>query len=189
MKFTEIQFTDEELVGRVCGGEQELYGEVIRRYEDKLRRYVGYLVSDPGFDGEGVVQNILLKGFVNLRGFDVRKSFSSWIYRIAHNEVMNAVKHAKLRQSDDLALFSDVLKGQEDTAKEVEDTMVREQIEGCLSAIPLQYREVVVFFYFEQYTYDQISDILHIPVQTVGTLLHRGKKLLKSVCERKGVRP
>lgn len=181
------ELTDEQLVLKVCNEDQEYYAEIIRRYEKKLLSYARYLVTSDGFDHEEAVQGIFLKAFINLQSFDTKRKFSSWIYRIAHNEIMNGVKREKLRQSEDISLYHDTVAGNEDTVREVEELLNRKAVDDCLAALPVKYREALVLFYFNQYSYDEMSDILHIPTKSVGTLLHRGKKLLRAVCEQQGV--
>ena len=68
--------------------DQELYGEVVRRYQDKLLRYADYLMQNESRAAD-VTQNAFIKAFINLNSFDTGKKFSSWIYRITHNEAIN----------------------------------------------------------------------------------------------------
>jgi RNA polymerase sigma-70 factor, ECF subfamily len=84
-------FSDEQLVEEVRSKDQELYSHIVDRYQAKLMRYIKYLIFDE-YKAADVVQETFIKAFINLNGFDTRKKFSSWIYRIAHNEAMNSVK-------------------------------------------------------------------------------------------------
>jgi len=172
------------MVELVRSQDQELYRELVRRYQNKLLRYANYLVHDeePAAD---VVQEAFIKAFVNLQGFNTRKKFSSWIYRIVHNEAINYLKKSKKitpfagrewladRVRSDTDLENDFLKNQE-----------KETVGRALEKLPLDYSEPLILFYFEEKSYDEISDILRMPVGTVGTRISRGKNLLRGFLEK-----
>jgi len=79
------------LVNKIRTSDRELFAELVNRYEEKLLRYATYLLHDEQ-KASDVVQDSLIKAYINLNGFDTKKKFSSWIYRIVHNETMNSVK-------------------------------------------------------------------------------------------------
>ncbi|MBI2601389.1 sigma-70 family RNA polymerase sigma factor [Candidatus Daviesbacteria bacterium] len=95
--------SDEDLVEQVRSNDKELFREIIQRYQNKLLRYARFLLNhrDETVD---VVQEAFIKAFVNLNSFDTGKKFSSWIYRIVHNECMNQIKrrrnHVSLEEND-----------------------------------------------------------------------------------------
>jgi len=92
--------TDEEIVELVSKGNKELYAEIIQRYQTKLMRYAQYLIDDYA-KASDAVQESFIKAYINLNGFNTKKKFSSWIYRIVHNEAMNLVnKHKNTTQFD-----------------------------------------------------------------------------------------
>ena len=66
--------TDEEIVELVRNENKELYAQIIKRYQDKLIRYAEYLIGDPDKSSDAV-QDSFIKAYVNLNGFDVKKSF------------------------------------------------------------------------------------------------------------------
>ena len=82
--------SDEALVEQVYQ-DQELFGEVVKRYQQKLERYILRLGASRE-QAQDVVQDTLIKSFKNLHSFNTKLKFSSWIYRIAHNEAINLFK-------------------------------------------------------------------------------------------------
>jgi len=170
---------DEELVTIIRDQDQELYTEVVRRYEAKLRRYALVFVRDED-KADDVVQNAFIKAFINLKGFNVKRKFSSWIYRILHNEAINYLKKHKREVS-----FEDSVEVKEMTAENngPEEDWQKQEIRGMLerhlNSLPLKYQEPLVLFYLEERSYEEISDILHLPIGTVGTRITRGRKLLR----------
>jgi RNA polymerase sigma-70 factor (ECF subfamily) len=171
--------SDEELVGKVRSIDQELYVLIVDRYQNKLLRYATSLVKDE-HKAADIVQDSFIKAFINLQGFNVTKSFSSWIYRIVHNEAMNNVKkyRKEVPLSDDVDFSSD-----EDIEKNLERKETIEQVVRCLGEIPLLYAEPIELHFIEEKSYEEISDILRIPIGTVATRINRAKILMKTICQ------
>jgi len=171
------QLTDEEIVSIIRSGETDSFGILVERYEVKMKRYARKFLF--GYeDTEDIVQQVFVKAFVNIRSFDTEKKFSSWLYRIAHNEFINAIRKKK---KEPLSFFdSDLLfprlSGKESTDKEIKEQELRQIIDKCLDKIGPKYREPLVLYYFEELNYKEIANILRIPVSTVGIRILRAKK-------------
>ena len=183
-KATELP--DETVVARVTGGDVEAYALLMERYEAKVLRYVTYLIHDQ-FTARDVVQETFIKAYQNLRGFNPKYRFSPWIYRIAHNEAMNAVKKNGRHPADDIDALPDV--SYDARLDELLDAeFVKHRVRSCLDELEPKYRDVVQLVYFEGMKYEDVSDVLHVPVSTVGVWLSRAKAKLKRICEAKGVK-
>lgn len=131
------------------------------------------------------LQEIFIKTYVNIRSFDLDRRFSPWIYRIAHNEFVNALKKKKKERGNISLFFVDLL-FPHPIAKETADEgssrrEIKEVLGGSLEKIDAKYREPLVLYYLEDMDYKEIADILHIPVSTVGVRLQRGKTLLRKL--------
>lgn len=176
-----MQQTDEQLVERVRRGDRELYARIIERYQDKLYRYVAYLVRS-GEDAKDIVQEVFIKVYVNLNGFDTKKKFSSWIYRIAHNESMNRLVK---RKRETAFPEGDRIAGEGDIEESVSKKEIQEMTQDCLDRMPVKYAEPLALFYLEEKSYEEIGDILHLPMGTVATRISRAKSLMKQICLRK----
>src|SRR3954463_6498094 len=90
--------TDEQVALAVQAGASNRFGELVERYEAKLLRYARKFLLDPD-DAQDIVQDIFIKAYENLQSFDVSRRFSPWIYRIAHNEFVNALKKRESRRT------------------------------------------------------------------------------------------
>src|SRR3954470_6961664 len=90
--------TDEQIALAVQSGRSEKFGELVERYEAKLLRYARKFLLDPE-DAQDIVQDIFIKAYENLQSFDATRRFSPWIYRIAHNEFVNALKKRESRKT------------------------------------------------------------------------------------------
>ena len=172
------KLTDEQLVVIILDKDQELYSEIIKRYQTKLSHYLRKFIYNPD-ELEDVLQVVFIKAYRNLYSFNVNKKFSSWIYRISHNEAINHLKkYAKERISLDDVEYK-LIDEKIDLDEQVDRNLLKTEVEQLLSTLKIKYREPLILYFFEQKSYQEISDILHIPTSTVGTLILRGKKILK----------
>jgi len=179
------QVSDEEVVKRALG-DKEQFGVLMDRYEAKLSRYIARLGIRNPDDQLDVLQDIFLKVYRNLNGFDPKLKFSSWIYRIAHNEAISSYRKKNVRPEGHLVADSEEIltfvSGSLETADETFDkTINAEEVNKALLKLDQKYSEVLLLRFFEHKEYDEISDILQIPIGSVGTLIHRGKKQLATV--------
>ncbi len=177
------KLTDEEIARLVQSGDIDVFGELIKRYEAKMLRYAKKFLFNYE-DAEDIVQEVFLKAYINIQSFDAGRKFSSWLYRIAHNEFINAIKKKK-RQP--LLLFDSDTLFPRLASKERADTKVNEQeisqmLDKCLNKLNAKYREPLILYYFEELSYKEIADVLRIPIATVGIRLQRGKKIMKTFC-------
>lgn len=172
--------TDEEIAIAVQSGDIDVFGELVHRYEAKMQRYARKFLSSQE-DIEDLVQDVFIKAYTNMQSFDTNFRFSPWLYRIAHNTFVNELKR---KSRFGLGVFeADVLLPQL-PSKESADTLVLEnelkaEMEKTLADLSPKYREVLILHYFEDFSYQEISDILQIPVTTVGVRIMRAKQKIK----------
>ncbi|MEM9336487.1 MAG: sigma-70 family RNA polymerase sigma factor [Patescibacteria group bacterium] len=184
--------SDEEIV-RLALNENAFFGHIVERYEDKLGRYVTRLGVRTVEDRQDVLQEIFIKVYRNLNAFNPDLSFSSWIYRIAHNEAISWYRKRNVRPEGHLVGDSDEILGiiaSENDSSEVQfDKAINAvELESALMLVDEKYKQVLILRFFEHKEYEEISDILKIPVGSVGTLIHRGKKQLRDKINIESVR-
>lgn len=172
--------TDEAIASAVQDGDAAAFGTLMERYGPRMQRYARRFLF--GYeDAEDQVQEVFLKAYANIRSFDPERKFSSWLYRIAHNEFINAIKK---RGREPVSFLDPDLLFPQPIAKERTDSdanarEMRELLEGGLDALDPKYREPLVLFYYEELDYREIAEILRIPVATVGVRLNRGRAAMK----------
>lgn len=172
--------TDEEIVSYVQSQDQEFYFVIVDRYKDKLSRYVGSIIKNQA-KTKDIVQETFIKAFINLRSFDKSKKFSSWIYRIAHNEALNILK----KNYKEVPFEEDFdIKSEEDIILDFEKKEMYIKIEKCMYDMPLIYREPLNLYFLEEKSYEEISDIIRVPMGTVATRINRAKILMKKICQK-----
>lgn len=177
---------DKAIVAKVMNGDTDAYSEIVQRYQPKLHRYVTYLIHNES-SAYDIEQDTFVKAYQNLRSFNPRYKFSSWIYRIAHNETMNAIKKVRYVTDVDITTYADVEYASL-TADKLDANILKAHVDGCINKLDPKYREVIQLIYFEHMKYDEASEVLRVPTSTVGVWLSRAKKQLKAICEQKGIK-
>lgn len=172
---------DDQLVHEIITKDKDLYRFIVDRYQAKLMRYVRYLVTDEA-KALDVVQETFIRAYINLRSYHPNHKFSSWIYRIAHNQSMNQLK--KYRR--ETPFLPDVdFASSEDLQEDFTQKEIVAIANSCLAKLPPEYAEPLSLFYLENLSYQEISDILRLPTSTIGTRIRRAKKIMKSLCRQK----
>ena len=91
-----LTLTDEQLVALALG-EDRYFETIVERYEKKLQYYIMRFINCSAADAEDIIQDVFVNAYRNLNGFDTSLKFSSWIYRIAHNEAINHLRRITAR--------------------------------------------------------------------------------------------
>ncbi|MGE5425897.1 MAG: RNA polymerase sigma factor [Bacillota bacterium] len=176
------ELEDAELV-KLSLAQPECFSYIIGRYKDKLQRYIRRLGAFNLEDSEDILQEVFLKVYKNLNGYEPELKFSSWIYRIAHNEAISHFRKRKARpegysisiDSPGLQLLASDLS----LENRVDGLMRDEAVTAALLTLDERYRDILILKFFEEKSYNEISDIIKKPLGTVASLISRAKKDLK----------
>ncbi|KAF5433561.1 RNA polymerase sigma-70 factor, ECF subfamily [Candidatus Methanophagaceae archaeon] len=179
---------DEQLV-QLSLKDQDCFYYLMKRYETKILRYIKRLTTVSQEEAEDIIQEVFIKVYRNLNGFNRKLKFSSWIYRIAHNEIINQYRKTKLHSSIPLNIEDEAnLIGSINDTIEIngayENLENAEKVRQALAELPDKYREILVLRYLEDKSYDEISDILRKPPGTVATQINRAKANFKKIAKR-----
>jgi len=189
MIILESEQKDEKIALLVQSGQSEFFGILVKRYEEKMRRYAQRFFSD-NEDRKDIVQDIFIKAYINIKSFDAERKFSSWLYRIAHNELVNNLKKKNnifLSLFDfDLDTFFPQSSSEDDPNEKIDKKNMSKLISECLDELPDKYKEPITLYYLEELSYKEIADVMSIPTSTVGIRIQRAKKLMKTIFQKKG---
>lgn len=182
------KLSDEELV-KLSLEDQENFLYLLNRYKNRLLAYIKRIANFSHEEAEDILQEVFIKIYRNLNGFDKNLKFSSWAYRIAHNEVINNYRKSKARPQNIYWDFDDNIlnniSSDFDINQQVDNQYLRERIIKILNEMDIKYREVLILKYIEGRDYREISDILKKPSGTVGTLINRAKKKFQALYKDK----
>ena len=182
-----IEKTDGELIALSLKN-SEAFGPLVDRYEAKLFRYVRRFSGLEKEGVEDVLQEAFIKIYTNLNDYNPKFTFSAWAYRITHNEAINYLRKNKKQiilplETEDKETLSliDALQSDANIAEEISNKDFIERTRQAINMLPEKYREVLVLRYMEDLEYQEISDILRIPMGTVATMINRAKEKFKKI--------
>ncbi len=183
--------SDEQVVRRALAGDAEAFGEIVQRWE---RRIFALAFGMLGREEEArdATQETFLAAFRNLRGFRGEAKVSSWLHRIAINQCITRQRRARVRAETaledeagaEVARLSAPAHGS--PAHAAESRQRTEMVRRAVSALPTELREVLVMKEFEELTFQEISDVLDMPLSTVKSRLYTAMRQLRMRLERHG---
>lgn len=180
-----IDLSDNELV-ELSKTNPDYFGELVRRYQERLFGFIRKISYFSREDIEDIVQETFIKIYKSLNLFNDDYKFSTWIYQIARNNTIDAIrkKHARvetvcLDTEESVKLF----RSNVNLGKELETKENLEKIKNIIQNLPYKYKEVMVLRFLEDKNYEEIMDIVEKPKGTVAALINRGRKLVREEAE------
>jgi RNA polymerase sigma-70 factor (ECF subfamily) len=178
---------DEELVVLCLQGNRDAYAELVKRYERQIYS-LAYRLTNNYHDAVELSQEVFLHLYRVLDKFDGDRKFFPWMYRIATNVCYNSLKK-KPKESTSLDQVMEFVSDDESQPEVTyEKKEIQETVQKAIAELPENYRIPMVLKYLEDQSYQQISEIMDLPVSTIETRLYRGrimmKKKLKHILER-----
>ncbi|MCC5905665.1 MAG: sigma-70 family RNA polymerase sigma factor [Balneolaceae bacterium] len=166
---------------------QQDFNEEIIPHLDALYNFGLRLTSDPN-DAEDLVQDTIVKAYRFFSSYEKGTNAKAWLFRILKNSYINNYrKKSKKPQEvdyDEVATFYETIRAERTETSDLEDKMFRELIDDDLSnaldSIPEDFRTVVLLCDVEDFTYEEIANMLDVPIGTIRSRLHRGRNLLKT---------
>lgn len=181
--------TDEEIIELIIHNQSYFY-IIIERYEKKLLNYIFRISDMPREEAEDILQDVFVKVYLYINDFNRNLKFSSWIYRITHNLVIDKVRKEKFTikmNSEDKNKMIEKIKDDFNIENEVDNDLLKQNIDKIFSEMDKKYKDILELKYLEDKDYNEISDILSKPIGTVGTLINRAKKQFKEIAKNKNL--
>ena len=184
------KLTDQEVVAQARAGRETAYRELIGRYERPVFSIIYRLVRDREL-AEDLAQDTFIKVLNALDRYDPKQKFSSWIFKIAHNTAIDRLRKREVdtlsldgspnaRTADDVEATRIVVASTEESPEEY--TASREigtEIERALARLRPEYRTAIMLWHIEDRPYEEIAEIMEIPLGTVKTFIHRARNELR----------
>jgi|ERR1035437_1497195 RNA polymerase sigma-70 factor (ECF subfamily) len=171
--------TDEEIIGQVLEGNKNMFGQLIKRYNQRLYRIIrAYGINDS--DCDDIMQVSYIKAYKNLDTFQYKSKFSTWLIRILINECLAYLRKRKIQEGT-LSLVNNFEEGRYSNSSESD--FIKEEIkmilEKAIEEIPEKYRVVFMMKEIEELSGRETADILGLSETNVRVLLFRAKEMLK----------
>jgi RNA polymerase sigma-70 factor (ECF subfamily) len=181
---------DQELVRRSLKGEKEAFEMIIKKYQKPLFNYIGRMVSERELALD-FTQDVFVKTYSSLHLYRSQYKFSTWLYKIASNYVIDYWRKKKLdavsidHQPQGSDMPAPQIKTDEPSVvKSYEMSELREKIESALQKIPPALRELFVWRHINEFSYDEIAEIKDLPVGTIKNRVFQAKEMVRSLLEK-----
>ncbi len=177
---------DHDLVQRILRGSERAFRKLVEKYQGIVYSVVMGIVGNR-IEVEDIVQEVFIKIYTGLSTFRGESKLSTWIYRIARNESLNAA--AKLKGSHlSIDEVEPIASSGDNPEEALGISRSRERTRKLISRLDEHYRVVIELRYMGEKSYAEIAEIMNIPVGTVKTYLHRAKTSLKKMLTAESVR-
>jgi RNA polymerase sigma-70 factor (ECF subfamily) len=176
--------SDEALAARATNGDTRAFEVLVGRYERVVFSLTLRMTGNRQ-DARDLTQEVFLRAWRGLRGFDSRMRFFSWIYRIAIHASLNLRRGAVRRELLDWEPESNE-GGPEDAAEAHE---LERDVEAALARLSNGDRQLIVLRHFLDQSYEEIAEILSVPAARVKSRLFEARQRLRRELERRGRKP
>jgi RNA polymerase sigma-70 factor (ECF subfamily) len=180
------------LVARARAGDQEAFGVLVRRHQRQVYQLAFRMLRDSDEASEAT-QEVFLAAWQGLRGFRGDARFATWIYRITYHHCLkvsqsqrrdSAVRAALREESSRAQCPTTIISTQHAQAAEQE---MRETVRAEIANLPPKYRAVLILRHLQDLSYEEMADVMRVPIGTVKTQLFRARALLKERLEGFGL--
>jgi RNA polymerase sigma-70 factor (ECF subfamily) len=181
---------DATLVDMVLAGDNHAFEHLFSRYGASLHQIYLARTGGNGDDTNDLVQEIFVKAWLNLGGYDRRYAFGQWIYTIAKNTFIDYVR----KRRDDLSIDNsrnEYIRQPVSMTPDPEETIInvqrRRQLEENLEKMSPKYRQLIELRFFKDLSYEEIAEHLGVPLGTVKTQIHRARTQLCGFISDSGI--
>jgi RNA polymerase sigma-70 factor (ECF subfamily) len=172
---------DGELASAALAGERRAFDALVERYQSRIYN-LALRVTGNSADALDAAQATFLKVYLNLHRFDARRSFFSWIYRIGMNESLDLVQERR-RFTE---LDPEWANGEPSPEQESAGREAGREVHEAILALPRELRAVIVLRHFHELSYEQMGEVIGVPVKTIKSRLFEARSKLRQRLLRQG---
>jgi RNA polymerase sigma-70 factor (ECF subfamily) len=181
---------DQALVRRTLKGDKEAFEMIVRKYQQPLLNYVGRMVGERELALD-FTQDVFVKAYASLRSFEPRYKFSTWLYKIASNLVIDHWRKKKLPTfslsaplgEDEDCLTLDVPDAGASVTRKFELAELRRKVEAALEKLPGPLRELFVWRHINELSYEEMAEIKGLPLGTIKNRVFQAKEMVRRFLE------
>jgi RNA polymerase sigma-70 factor, ECF subfamily len=166
------------LVTDALAGSQSAFERIVRRYQRPVISLIARMTGDRGL-AEELAQDTFVKAYRNLAAFDTTRRFSSWIFRIAHNTAIDALRRAP-RPEVPMEALSQAGRVFDPPAPRVADPLEQralgDAIDAAIARLRPEFRAAIVLRYDEGLSFEEIGQVIGVPEATARSHVHRARK-------------
>ena len=175
-----------QIIQQALNGDQTAYESLLKRYRNGIFNMIYQMIKNRE-EAEDLVQETFMKAFNSLESYNEHYAFSTWLYKIAFNHCIDAIRKKKLKT---LPLDRPIKLRDGEVQHEIHDDShspeqdllfaeKRKRIQRSIASLPERYRVAIILRHQEERSYEEISEILKIPLGTVKARIFRAREMLK----------
>ncbi|HTU69509.1 MAG TPA: sigma-70 family RNA polymerase sigma factor [Candidatus Baltobacteraceae bacterium] len=168
---------DGELVAMTLGGHSEAFATLVERY-DRAVYHLAYRTLHDVEEARDAAQEAFFKAYRSLRTFKPGAKFSTWIFAITYHACCDRLNRRKRYSNDELPERADPGPGPETQAIAIDQAR---RLHDAIDRLPEKYRAVITLYHLQGKQYDEIAEVLELPMGTVKTHLFRAKEHLRKL--------
>jgi RNA polymerase sigma-70 factor (ECF subfamily) len=169
---------DRMCVERCLAGETNAFEGILDRYERPVYNAIVRMGADSE-EARDLCQQVFVKAFQHLDSYDPTRKFFSWLYRVAVNETINAIKAHRAWEP-----LSDAMRAASANPEEAMEAAEQHvEMQRALTALDVKYRLAIIVCHFLQLSYDEAAEVLAVPVKTVKSRLFTARQMLREILE------
>ena len=178
-------YTDEQLIACFQSGDENAYTELVKRYRDRLTNFVYQFLGDLE-QAEDVVQDTMFKLYEKKHYYREIAKFSTWIYTIARNLANTELRKRKRRKTTLLSQMTrderdyEIPAVQADLGQAIQSEYVEKRIQAAIIELPEHFKTVIILRDIQELSYDDISNIIGVPLGTVKSRINRARLQLQA---------
>ena len=186
-----MDYVDRVLIKRAKQGDLAAFTELVEQYKDRIYGFL-YRYTGSREDAYDLSQEVFIKVFTHLESFDEKQRFSPWIFRIASNTAVDALRRRKQvvyldePVNNDEQLYMQIPSNGDTPETSLEYHDLKGSLEHVILALSPTYREPLLLRLTDNMSYDEISEILKIPISTVKTRIFRARDMLRNTLVAQG---
>jgi RNA polymerase sigma factor (sigma-70 family) len=171
--------TDQQLIDEIQRGNPRKYAVLVERHKEKAFTLAVRIVHRRE-EAEEIVQDAFLRAFRSLSGFRGDARFSTWLYRIVYNVSITRVsRKSSPVQSDEEEKLTLIEDDNPSAIEQLESEEQRKAVVREIERLPQNHRTALTLFYFDEMSYQEMSEIMQVPLGTVKTYLFRARDQLR----------
>lgn len=168
------ELPEEILIDRIIAGEQSLFNHLVEKHKDYAYT-IAFNILNNEEDAEEVAHDSFVKAYQNLKKFNRKAKFSTWLYRIVFNTAISRKRKVKIKKQD---IYDTDIHLSESPRSSLELEDQKKYINKAMSTMSAADSTVLTLFYLKEFSLEEIAEITEDKLSTVKVRLHRARKRL-----------
>ena len=178
---------DSDLIKKTLKGDDHSFSLLVDKHKDFVFSMAVRILQNEQL-AEEVAQDSFLNAYKALKSFEGKSKFSTWLYRITYNVALNALKKENRnrvffsdQEPEEYMSYSISNQINDSTLDDVERNDMGDIVRECIAKLPSKFASILTMYHLNQMKYDEISELMRLPIGTVKSHIHRGRVMLRKL--------